>query len=280
VTNVEPDHLDHWGGFDALVDAFARFLRQASGPTLVCADDEVAARLGREVGAVTYGTAADADYRMTDVVGSRSGSSFVLRHRDEMVGEVRLPVPGLHNARNAAGAVALALTVGAPFAAVAAGLARYAGVARRFEFRGERAGVTVVDDYAHLPTEVAAALATARQGGWRRVVCVFQPHRFSRTASLGRAFADAFGEADHLVVTDIYGAGETPRPGVTGKVVVDAVLDAHPYRRVAYLPRRRELAPYLLRELRPGDVCLTLGAGDLTTLADELLDALAPEAAT
>jgi UDP-N-acetylmuramate--alanine ligase len=147
-------------------------------------------------------------------------------------------------------------------------------VARRFEFRGDAAGVTFVDDYAHLPTEVSAAIDAARQGGWQRIVCVFQPHRFSRTGALWASFADAFVGADHLVVTDIYAAGERPRPGVTGKLIVNAVLDAHPWSPVAYLPRRRDLAPYLLNRLRPGDLCLTLGAGDLTTLPDELIDTL------
>jgi len=128
-----------------------------------------------------------------------------------------------------------------------------------------------VDDYAHLPGEVRAALATARDGGWERVVCVFQPHRYSRTQALAPQFADAFGDADLLVVTDVYGAGETPRPGVTGKLVLDAVLDAHPFRRAGYVPRRPELAAYLRQVLRRGDVCLTLGAGDLTSLPDELL---------
>ena len=144
-------------------------------------------------------------------------------------------------------------------------------MARRFQFRGERDGVTFVDDYAHLPTEVRAALAAARDGGWRRVVCVFQPHRFSRTAALWDQFADAFEDADMLVVTGVYEAGEVPRPGVSGKLVVQAVLDAHPTAGVAYLPSRQDWLPYLRRVLRPGDLCLTLGAGDLTLLPDELV---------
>jgi UDP-N-acetylmuramate--alanine ligase len=145
-------------------------------------------------------------------------------------------------------------------------------VARRFEFRGEADGVTFVDDYAHLPTEVEAAVAAARDGDWGRVVCVFQPHRFSRTAALWAEFADAFTGADRVIVTDIYSAGETPRPGVTGKLVVDAVLDAHPWSDVAWLPRLDDVADWLSTRLRPGDLCLTLGAGDLTNLPDVVLD--------
>jgi UDP-N-acetylmuramate--alanine ligase len=182
-----------------------------------------------------------------------------------------VPAPGSHNARNAAAALAAAVLVGAPFEAAAAALAGYPGVARRFQHRGDAGGVTFVDDYAHLPAKVAAAVAAARGGGWRRVVCVFQPHRYSRTEALGRDFATAFDGVDLLVVTDVYGAGEPPRPEVTGKVVVDAVLQARPTMAVAWLPRRDEVVAFLRARLRPGDLCLTLGAGDVTTLADDLL---------
>jgi len=271
VTSVEPDHLDHYGGLDALVDAFGRFLADAPGPRVVCADDPVAHRLALATGATTYGTSDDAEYRMLDVARGRSSVRFTLRHGGRALGEVALPVPGLHNARNAAAAVVAGLLVDAPFEAAAAALARYGGVARRFQFRGERDGVTFVDEYSHLPAEVRAALAAARDGDWRRVVCVFQPHRYSRTAALWPTFADAFEDADVVVITDVYAAGEPPRPGVSGKLVVNAVLDAHPATPVAYLPSRQDWAPYLARILRPGDVCLTMGAGDLTLLPDELL---------
>ncbi|CAN5605233.1 UDP-N-acetylmuramate--L-alanine ligase [soil metagenome] len=275
VTNVEPDHLEHYGSFDQLRSAFARFLAAAPGPRVVCADDPLAATLGAVAGAASYGTSDGADYRMTELRPDRAGTSFTLVHRGAPLGEVHLPVPGLHNARNAAAALVTGLLVGAPFDAGRDALAHFAGVARRFEFRGEAAGVSFIDDYAHLPTEVAAALEAAVQGGWRRVVGVFQPHRYSRTASLWRDFADSFAGADLLVVTDVYPAGEAPRPGVSGLLVAHAVLDAHPWRRLAYLPRRADLVPYLARELRPGDLCLTLGAGDLTALPDELRHVLA-----
>jgi UDP-N-acetylmuramate--alanine ligase len=276
VTNVEPDHLEHYGSFDVLVDAFRRFVAAAPGPAVICADDPLAANLRFSPAPaagenLTYGTDEGAGYRMVDVVAGRTTVSFAVEHAGERLGEVHLPVPGLHNARNACGALVMGLQLGASFDAAARALARYGGVARRFEFRGERDGVTFVDDYAHLPTEVRAALAAARDGGWRRVVCVFQPHRYSRTSALWRDFAHAFTDADLLVVTDIYAADEPPRPGVSGKLIVDAVLEAHPSAQVAYLPNRRDWAPYLRRVLRPGDLCLTLGAGDLTSLPDELL---------
>jgi UDP-N-acetylmuramate--alanine ligase len=238
---------------------------------VACADDPLAARLGRAHGALTYGTAADADYRMVDLQSWREGSSFTLERDGSAIGEIRLPVPGRHNARNAAAAAVAALEIGAPFDAVARALSRFGGVARRFQFRGERGGVTYVDDYAHLPGEVKQVLAAARDGGWRRVVAVFQPHRYSRTQALAAAFADAFTDADLVVVTDVYPAGEAPRPGVSGKLVVNAILDALPMSRVAYFPRKDALVAYLRRTLKPGDVCLVLSAGDLTSVTHDLL---------
>jgi len=275
VTNIEPDHLEFYGGFEPLKAAFVRFLHETPGPRVVCADDPLAAELGRAAGAITYGTGPDADYCMTDLVGARGGSTFHLVHHGTDLGEIRLPIAGAYNARNAAAALVMGLELGAPFEAGRTALARFAGVARRFEHRGEVGGVTFIDDYAHLPSEVSSVLAATRQGNWGRVVCVFQPHRYSRTAALWRDFADAFGDADLLVVTDIYPSGEAPRPGVSGQLVAQAVLDSHPWRRLAYLPRRADIVGYLGTELRPGDLCLTLGAGDLTSLPEIVQEQLA-----
>lgn len=271
VTSVEPDHLERYGDFGGLIGAFGRFLAGGSGATIVCADDPTASRLGAEHGAVTYGFDPAASLHITGFEGGRSGSRFTLRRDGAELGAVVVPVPGRHNALNATGALGVALMAGASFDAATAAIAGFAGVARRFERRGQRAGVTFVDDYAHLPGEVAPALAAAAAGGWGRVVCVFQPHRFSRTEALWADFADAFTDADLLVVTDVYPAGESPRPGVTGRLVADAVRAAHPSARIEWLPERAGMTTFLRRELREGDLCLTLGAGDLTTLADELL---------
>jgi UDP-N-acetylmuramate--alanine ligase len=265
VTSVEPDHLEHYGDFDALVDAFRLFLAGAGGVRLVCADDPVAAGLASD--ATTYGFAAGAGMRMHDYEATGGTTSFSLGD----LGRVSLPLPGRHNARNAAAAVLAAMAAGASFEEAAAGIAGFAGVGRRSQLRGERDGVTYVDDYAHLPGEVAPTLAAAREGGWGRVVAVFQPHRYSRTEALWAGFADAFADADVVVVTEIYAAGEPPRAGVTGRLVADAVRDAHPEARVEWIPERAGVVDFLRRELRPRDLCLTLGAGDLTTLPDELL---------
>ncbi len=271
VTNVEADHLEHWGGEPQLRAAFERFVAALAGPAVLCADDPGSAALAAHAARpITYGTAPDSDYRIEDVVTAQTEVRFTLHHRDEAVG-VRVPAsPGAHNARNAAAALALAHQLGLDLRVAADALAGFRGVARRFEVRGEAGGVVLVDSYDHLPTEVAAALAAARAGSWRRVVCCFQPHRYSRTEALGRTFADCFADADLLLVTGIYPAGEAPRPGVSGKIVVDAVLDAHPWKPVAWLPRLDDVVGYLGTALRPGDLCLTLGAGDLTTVPDRV----------
>jgi UDP-N-acetylmuramate--alanine ligase len=279
VTSVEPDHLDHYGDLSHLEAAFSQFLAAASAACIVGADDTGAALLARTgdattpatTPATTFGTAADADFRMVELRTGRSSGRFVLEHDGARIGEVTLAVPGAHNARNACGALVAGLAIGVSFDDARRALARYGGVARRFEFRGERGGVTYIDDYAHLPTEVRAALAAARDGGWKRVVTVFQPHRYSRTAALWRDFADAFVDADLLAITDIYPAGETPRPGVSARLIFDAAHDAHPDQEAVYLPGRLDLVAYLRQTLQPGDLCLTLGAGDLTVVPDELL---------
>jgi UDP-N-acetylmuramate--alanine ligase len=278
VTNVEPDHLEHWGGFEPLVAGFRRFL-DAADRRVVCADDPVAADLAAAIGAVTYGTAAGADYRLEDVASVRHQVSFRLVHEDETVAKVELAVPGVHNARNAAGAIVAAAQVGVAPADAAAALAGFAGVARRFEHRGDWHGVTFVDSYDHLPGEVAAVLKAAADGGWDRVVCVFQPHRYSRTASLWRSFADAFVDADLVAITDVYAAGEPARPGISGKLIVDAVLDAHPWQSLAWLPHLDDVEKWLRATLRPGDICITLGAGDLTTLPSRFTEETAAEPA-
>jgi len=276
VTNVAADHLDYFGSFEALVAAFGRFLDEVPGARVVCADDPVAARLAAARPAVrTFGWRSG-DYRVDEYEGGRSGSRFRLTRPDGSAGVVELPVPGRHNAMNAAGAAALAMELGVSFDAVARALRGFGGVARRYQFRGEIDGVTLIDDYAHNPGKVAAVLQAAREGGWRRVVVVFQPHRYSRTATLWRDFADAFVDADHVVLTDVYGAGESPQPGVSGRLVLRAVLDAHPAQPVTYLPHRADVVAHALDAAGAGDVVLTLGAGDLTTVPDEWLAAREP----
>ena len=271
VTNVEADHLDHYGTLDKLVDSFDKFCAAAPGGVVAGADDDGSAALGLHHGAELVGLSDRATTRIVDIQTAGAGTSFDMVRDGVRLGRIDLAVPGAHNARNAAVAVAAALKIGVPFDAAARALARFAGVARRFEFRGESRGVRFVDDYAHLPTEVAAVLDAARSGGWGRIVAVFQPHRYSRTSTMGEAFGEAFGEADVVVITDVYGAGERPLPGISGRIVAEAVARAHPNVAVAYVPTRDALRQQVAGLLRPGDLCITMGAGDLTSLPDELL---------
>lgn len=274
VTNIEPDHLDHYGDFDALVQAFGDFVDQVPGTCVMSADDPIAASLAATREQVrTFGIADHADYCIVDYEGARTGSRFGVAHHGHVLGAIELPVPGAHNAANAIAACALALELGAPFDALRTALAGFGGVARRFQFRGEVDGVTLVDDYAHIPGEVAAMVRAAREGDWNRVVVIFQPHRYTRTARLWRDFADAFVDADALVLTDVYGAGEAPQPGVSGRLLVQSVLDAHPALPVTYLPRHADVVSHALNLTRSGDVVLTLGAGDINTVLDEWLGA-------
>ena len=278
ITSIEPDHLDHYGDEVALRAAFEAFAGAAAGPKVLCADDIGSGSLAAALdagpaggGVITYGTNPASTVRIEGVSGGRDGSVFSLRSGATTAGPFSVGAPGLHNVRNAAAALTMANAIGVSWAEAGRGLGSYRGVARRFDRRGEHRGVTFVDDYGHLPGEAAAALATAAGGGWARLVVVFQPHRYSRTASLWRDFADAFPGADVLVVTDIYAAGEPPRPGITGRLIAEAVRAAHPSADVRYVATLDDAAEELRGVLRPGDLCLTLGAGDVTTLADRFL---------
>ncbi len=277
VTNVEPDHLEHYGGFEGLQQAFVRFVTQAPGPRVLCLDDPGAAELARTVAAetktVTYGVDPEADWRIVDPLPTPTGISFrVVSAAGEV--DVSLRQPGMHNARNATAALTTAVELGAELGAAADALSSFGGVGRRFERRGEAAGVQLVDDYAHLPTEVEAAISAARSLGPDRLVVAFQPHRYSRTEQLWSTFGDAFVNADVLFVTGIYPSGEKPRPGITGDLIVRVVTENHPDADVRYVEALDDLPAALVAELRPGDLCLTLGAGDLTRIPDRLLTEL------
>ena len=272
VTNVDNDHLWFWGSMDNLRDAFGTFVASIERLPVVCADDEFLAALAvRRTDVVTYGLAEGARYRALDYRGGPHGSHFVLEVDGEERGEIQLPIIGRHHAQNAAGAAAMTMELGCDFESVRQALAGFGGVARRFQHRGTFDGVDVIDDYALLPPEVNGTIGAAREAGYRRIIAVFQPFRYARTAVMWAEFADAFIGADQVVLTDVCGFHESPIPGITGELLVRAVLDAHPDQRVAYFPHRAELADLVPGYARPGDVILTLGGGDITTLGDELL---------
>ncbi len=278
LTNIDADHLENYGTFQAIIDGFEQYVAQIPGPKVLCADDEqcahIAAEIGEGCGAVTYGTAAEATYRAVDLEAASGVQRFTVVRRGERLGTVELPLRGIHNARNATAALAMALELGVEFEVAAAAIARFGGVARRFDFRGEHGGATFVDDYGHIPAEIAAVLAAARTSGdgWQRVVAVFQPNRYRRMAILSPEYRDAFVDADVAVITDIYPSGDLPIPGVTGKLVVNAICDAHPRQRVVWLPKRDDLIAFLADEVRSGDVCISIGCGDVASLPSEVLE--------
>ncbi|MFB9378892.1 UDP-N-acetylmuramate--L-alanine ligase [Kineococcus gynurae] len=279
VTNVEPDHLDHYGTAEAVERAFEDFVARIrpGGALVACADDPGSARLlaharGEGVRTLAYGRTAEADLRVLDVrPGVHPAATLLLP--DGSRHEVVLAVPGEHNLLNAAAVVGAGLELGADPARLVVGVGRFGGARRRFESKGEAGGVRVVDDYAHHPTEVEALLRAARPvAGEGRLVVVFQPHLVSRTRAFAAEFARALGRADVVAVLDVYVAREDPDPAVTGALVADAV-DLPPGR-VVFLPDRASAVPELVARLQPGDLLLTVGAGDVTRLGPEVLAAL------
>ncbi len=269
VTNIEADHLDYYGTVAALEEAFALVANRVDGPALACIDDPGVRRLDQRTSIVGYGLAADAMWRVRDVEHGAGAVKFRLTGPGGIDQPVRVPVPGVHSARNAAGVIALLTSAGYDPAGLADGLEDFRGVRRRFEVRGRVSGVTVVDDYAHHPTEIAATIAAGRLGGWERVWAVFQPHRYTRTANLAPDFGAPLAGADEVIVTDVYSAGEAPMPGVSGKLVAEAAAAAGG--NVQYIPNLEDVPDHLLNGVRPGDVVLLLGAGDITGLAEPLL---------
>ena len=284
VTNIDHEHLEAYDSFEALRQAFVDFANHVPffGVVIACADDvHVAAavpRITRRL--VTYGMAhGDADLVATDVVEGPMSVSARVTIRDRAkrsapveLGPLRLSVPGRHNLLNALAAVAVGLELDVPYERIASGLAQFAGVERRFEVRGEPRGILVVDDYGHHPTEIAAVLAAARPLG-RRVVVVFQPHRFSRTAALLSEFGPSFVGADCVVLTDIYGAGESPRPDATLDRLATAIRQTSTVA-VSVVPRLDDVPAAVVRIARPGDLVITLGAGSIGTLPARVIAAL------
>jgi len=270
INNVEADHLECYGSVEALEDAFVEFSRPARR-VIAGGDDSGASRVAARSGRPTWtvGVAAQADVRIADVHQAAGETTARIRMPRGADASVRLKVPGLHNLRNAAAALAVTLEMGGRLEPAIEALASFEGVGRRFELVGSAAGVSVVDDYAHHPTEIAATLEGARQAyPGRRLVAVFQPHLYSRTVAQGSAMGRALA-ADVVVVTDVYAARESPVPGVSGRSVADAARGAG--REVHWVPSRAELAERVVALVREGDVVLTLGAGDITGAGREIL---------
>jgi UDP-N-acetylmuramate--alanine ligase len=273
VTNVDREHLDHYRDLDEIQQAFVYFANRVPfyGVSIVCTDDAgVRGILGRLTKRhVRYGTSEDAEIRAERIELNPTGSRFRVRAFGRDLGEVELRVPGRHNVLNALAAVAVGLEVEVGFGHIAESLAAFGGVARRFELRGEVAGVQVYDDYGHHPTEIAATLAAAKPLG-KRVFVIFQPHRYSRTAALAPEFGAAFGDATRVWVLDIYAASEPALPGITSERIIEAARAAGATH-VEYAPDASAATEAIAREARPGDVVFTLGAGDVWKLGDAVL---------
>ena len=277
ITNVEADHLDTYRDLDEIVEAFTAFANRVAfyGAVIGCVDDagvaRVLARVKRRV--VTYGESPEANLRARDIRPDPAGTTFDVWEGERwLLGTVRLPIPGRHNVANALAAIAVGRELSIPFPKIAAALAAFSGVVRRFETKGERAGVLVVDDYAHHPTEIAATLAAARQVyPDKRLVALFQPHLFSRTRDFAAEFGRSLCASDVAVVTDVYPSREKPLAGVTGELIASAARDSG-HANVVYVAEKKALVSRLENLLRPGDLLLTMGAGDIVRVGEEFLE--------
>jgi UDP-N-acetylmuramate--alanine ligase len=278
VTNIDPEHLDHWKTAAALRQGFVDFVNRVPfyGLAILCIDHPTVQSLIPELEKrfVTYGEGPQADYRAARIEVRAHRVAFDVFRAGEPLGRFEVGMVGRHNALNALAVVALGDEMGVATDVTRGALASFNGVQRRFTVRGEAAGVTVVDDYGHHPAEVKAVLSGAREAFGRRVVCVFQPHRYSRTRDLFAEFTTAFNDADVLLLSEIYAAGEEALPGVAGEALAEAVR-AHGHKDVTFVGERSRLAGAVRDRVRPGDIVITLGAGDVTAVGPELLGMLA-----
>ena len=274
VTNIDAEHLDHYLTLDALCDAFTEFCNRVPfyGLAVLCIDHpnvrSILSAVTKRV--ATYGASADADYRLLDVRLEGFTTRFTASRRGENLGEFTVNMVGAHNAKNALAVIAVGFELELPLDTIREGLARFQGVDRRFTVRGEAKGITVIDDYGHHPVEIRATLAGAKQAFGRRVVAVFQPHRYSRTRDLFTDFLGAFVDADVLLVTEIYPAGEEPIPGISSAHLVEEIRTAG-HKDVTFVENRSVLMDKLRERLQSGDILITLGAGDITQVSQEAL---------
>jgi len=274
VTNVDVDHVDFYpGGRDEIEGAFAAFMDRCEA-VVACGDDagvrSVFARTATD--ALTYGTGQASDWTLTIEAVGPGGARGAVTGPDGVTTPLSLQVDGAHNLLNATAAIATAALVGVTPSLAADALAAFTGVRRRFELRGTARGADFYDDYGHVPVELAVTLGVARRTAPARLVAVFQPHRYSRTQALWRELGASLTEADVVVVTDVYGADQTPIPGVTGKLVVDGIAEVSPATRVVYLPHRQDVVRFLGDEVRAGDLIVTMGCGDVWMLGDAALE--------
>ena len=274
VTNVENDHLDHYGTMDNIRAAFAEFIDKVDkneGLAVLCFDNENLRNIAKSASCPyrSYAIDNEADYRAVNLTATGQGTRFDVMHGDENLGQITINIPGRHNVLDALATVVTGIALGLKVPDMAQALEKFHGAKRRFETKGRESGVWIVDDYAHHPTEIAATLNAAKETSPKRLICVFQPHRYSRTKLLHREFGTAFSAADELILTDIYSAGEQPIPGIDGTTILYDVKN-FTGRRATYIEKREEIASYLADRVKDGDLVITMGAGDIYRTAEEL----------
>jgi UDP-N-acetylmuramate--alanine ligase len=277
VTNIDADHLDFYRDIDEIKATFVQFINKVPfyGLAVLCLDNDNIADIIPEVKKrfTTYGLTAQADFRATDIRHTGFMTSFAAHYKGTRLGEIAFPMPGAHNVLNALATIAVAMELNIPFDQIQAGFKAFGGVGRRFQVKGEVRDIMVVDDYGHHPTEIRATLAAAK-GGWdRRLVVVFQPHRYSRTKELFEDFVKAFYDADLLILTDIYPAGEKPIEGVTAELLAGRIK-RHGQKDVTYIADRNAICDQLLGIVKAGDIVLTLGAGNIWQVGEALVERL------
>jgi UDP-N-acetylmuramate--alanine ligase len=279
ITTIDREHLDHYHSLEEIQEVFLQFANRVPfyGTVILCIDEPnvqaILPLVKRPV--ITYGTSSQADLVISEVRLIGLASEFRLKYHDDDLGIFRLPSPpGIHNVRNAAAAAAVGLSLNVPADLIRAGLAKFSGVGRRFEIKGEFGGVTLIDDYGHHPAEIRATLEAARGCGYKRLLVLFQPHRYSRTQFLWEDFRSSFNQADILVMTEIYAAGEAPIEGVNGEILSEAISTAG-HKNVVFTSTMQAGMEFLYREARPGDAILTIGAGSVGRVLDQLAMLLA-----
>ena len=274
VTNIENDHMDHYGTMENIIKAFGQFMSQVreDGYAVVCFDNEHIRTLAKKASCriVSYAIDNEADYIAANIQADTQGTSFDVIHDGVKLGTVKLNVPGRHNVLNAMASVITGILAGLTVDQMAEGLTMFNGAKRRFQTKGRKDGIWVVDDYAHHPTEIATTLKAARQTQPKRLICAFQPHRYSRTQLLQKEYASCFKEADLLILTDVYSAGEDPIPGVNGELLVQEVTK-QTGQQVVYVQDKNEIAGYLKSIAQEGDLIMTMGAGDIVKCGEELV---------
>jgi len=274
VTNIDADHLDYYRDLEQIKETFVDFINKVPffGLAVLCLDDPNIQALIPQVKKrfVSYGLATQADLYATEIEHRADRTSFAVHYRGERLGRLSFRMPGRHNVLNALAAIAVALELGLPFAAIAEGFKDFGGVQRRFQIKGEVGGIMVVDDYGHHPAEIKATLAAARSGWDRRIVTVFQPHRYSRTQALFDEFVTAFYQADHLLVMDVYPAGEEPIPGADGRRLAEGIC-GHGHKDTHFVAERDAAVSHLMSVVREGDIVISLGAGNVWQVGEQLL---------